>query len=333
MPGTVVKLDYTYSIEKGATWGTAIDTAPYGLPIDQLEIKQSSIQHEFPRAYGIRATQEDNYFSEDTLSIPTAKISNMPVTPVILKDLLGGILQKPTAWSPTTSIYTMFANTTYAGAPAFRSNEGYFYTITRNTPESAKDERIASAVPHTLKLSLDVKDNNSVLMADLDFIGNGYARNVTATTTPLVYGLATLYKFSGLGAVKFDSVSIKADFIGFEVEIKNNAKFVNDLPTGEIVLPKYEASGKIKMMGGSAEAELMKTYAQNSAQSTGRQFEIQWGDGTVSSAGELNLSFFCYLTNWSSSYDEGEVIEFDFVGCEGVTASTEYIAYAKFHSA
>ena len=325
---TLVKLDYTFEVERGSTWGTAIASLPQGLPVDNLDIKQDSVEHEFPRAYGIRGTSEDNYFIEDSLSIPTGKISACPVTPSLLLILMPGVFQKSGSWTASpANVYSEYP-VDWSLQPDFRSNEGYFYTLSRVSP-AGLNLRINSAVPHTAKFSLDVKDNNSVLMSDWDFIGKGYV-TTGATASAAHLPLTNLYKFSSLVSASFDSVSIKNHFIGFEAEIKNNAKFVNDLPSGAIVLPKYEVSGKIKMMGGSAQAELMKGYAQNSNQSTGRPFKVQWGANTPTALGDLQLNFFVYLTDWTSTYDEGEVIEFSFVGCFGDTGALEYPAYIKF---
>lgn len=329
MPAISVKSDFQFTAQRGTTFGTPQTDAPIGLPIGDMDIKMESTKHTFERARGIRVESENDFWVSDDLSIPEASFKSAPLTPDYMVLLLPGILQKTTDWTPAGNIYTMYTIGSISNVPSFTSgSQGYFYTLVRNNPLANRDVHIASAVPHTMKLMLDVKDNNSVLSADMDFVGRGFAYATSSGGSVTHLPLTTLYKFQDLKTFSYNSVSFLNDLVGFEIEIKNGAKFANDVPLNDVVLPKFEVSGKFKILA-SSNTEILKQYCHDNTAANAMPLKIYWGDGTVSSAGELNIDVFCYLTNYSATFDEGEVLEFEFVGKQGL--ASEYPIQFQFY--
>ena len=111
------------------------------------------------------------------------------------------------------------------------------------------------------------------------------------------------------------------DFVSMETTISYGAKFQNDVPTGEIIFPELKTSGKVVICGNSY-TEALKTLVHTSAIDNAIALLLQWGDGTVSSAGEWNIEQYIRLTNFSVDRKEGEVITFDYEGLGG--SSTEF---------
>ena len=309
-----VKQDYTFTYERQAAYGTAIDTAPVGIPTEDMTFKQEPNVHRFMRAMGTRGIKEENAWNDTFGVFPTASVS-MRMTPQLMSEMLPGILQDSTDYETDVGVWTMFTNN-HADLPLLSDDEGYFYTITRNSPEVLNDEYITDAVPSSLKLTVDPTANDGVLVGDFEFFGSAYTRGVTVAGVITNAPLTEQYQWGEIAAVSFDSNDILSDFISCEFNITNGAKHASDLPTGEVVFHKWEVTGQLKILAGST-TEAMKTLVLSSAVSTGKELVVSFGDGTVSSAGEMDITSFCLLTNWESDYEEGEVITFDFEGVFG----------------
>lgn len=320
--------DFTFTYEKGTVWGTATGSAPAGIPTENMEINIEPIAHEVMRAYGFRGTVEDNRWQESSLSIPTANFVG-PVVPQLMKDLLPCLLQSSASYSPAGSVYTMFTKN-YSALPNPANGEGTFVTLVRNSPIAGQDVVLNSAVVKSLKLTCDVKNDNAVLNGTWDFIGKGYSKSATQAGTITNIPLTNMYRFSNLGLAELDGSSLLSSLVSFEINITNNAKFVNDLPVGGVVFPKWEVTGNFKVIANSA-TQGFKDLVLASNPSTSKELNFSFGDAAVTSAGEMNITSQVYLTKYTSDYAEGEVITFDFAGVFDA-ASTKFPIEFSFYA-
>jgi len=315
-----VKLDYTFTYEREAAYDTPVDSAPVGIPTEDMTFKQEPNTHRFMRAMGTRGVDEENAWNDTFGVFPTASVS-VRMCPQIMQELMPGILQDSTNYETVGGKWTMFTNN-YADLPSPRTTgDGYFYTLTRNSPDTANDEYLTSAIPTSLKLSIDPSANDGVLIGDFEFIGKDYTREATHSGTITDAPLTEQYQWGEITAVKLTTPSAGEtnminDFVSCEFNITNGAKYVSDLPEGEVVFPKWEVTGQLKVIAGTTTEE-MKTLVLASLVNTGMPLVISFGDGTVSEPGEMNITSHIYLTNWESDFEEGEVITFDFEGVFG----------------
>lgn len=330
MAGYKVLSDYTFTIEKETSYGVPVASAPIGLPTESMEFNIESNKHRLNRAWGYRGQHEANSWNDTFGVVPSATV-NFIMTPQLMTLVLPGILQKSTSWTPAANVYTMYTNN-YADLPLIKgSNEGYFYTLVRNSPKALDDERITSAVPSTLKLSVGPTDNEGILMGEWEFLGSEYDRGLTVSGTVSHAALTDMYKWGELNAVTYSGYTLTSDFVSMELNVTNGLKKVSDLPDGEFVMPKWEVTGTLKVIA-NANTEAMKTLVLNTDVSQGAELKIAFGTSSTTPAanGDLILTSFCYLTGWSSDYAEGEVIDFTFEGVFGGGAN-EYPLQAKFY--
>ena len=306
--------DFTFTYEKASVWGTATGSAPRGIPTEDMPISIEPVTHEVMRSYGFRGKVTDNVWQESSLSVPVANFT-APVVPQMLKELLPTLLQSGSAWTTgSANIYSMFPKQ-YAGLPNPANGEGTFVTLVRNSPVSGNDVILNSAVAKSLKLTVDVKNENAILIGAWDFIGKGFAKNTTAPGTISNLAITNAYRFSAITACTFNSIYdlFSYGLTSIEWNITNGAKFVNDLPTGGVVFPKWEVTGNFKVAAG-ADSETLKDLVNTNAAGNAAPLVVSFGDGTVSTAGEMNITCNAYLTKYDVSYTEGEVITFSFIG-------------------
>lgn len=326
--------DFILSAEKETTFGTPVDSTSIALPTDDMQFDPQFSNHQIARARGVRGDHEGDAFNDSDLSIPTASFT-APVTSNQFVVLLPGVLQSASAWSPTTNVYDMF---TVAGSESLPTpkadNSGYFYTLFRNSSDATlDDERLTSAIPTSLKLSLDPNENDGLLTAQWDFIAKAYSRGITGSGTVTQESLAStlIYKYSGLTTISAwgQSPALK-DIAGFEINVTNNGKFLLNNPNSEVVFPMFDVSGTLKLVGGAA-AEAIKALCASSAVSTGADLSFTWGDGTVSSAGEMILTVFGLPLSYTMDYSDGEICSIAFKGMFG--GESEYPFEANFFAA
>lgn len=324
-----VKADYTFTYERETTYGTAVDSAPVGINTEDMTFSFEPNKQRFMRAMGIRGLHESNVSNNTFGVFPTASVS-VRMTPQLMEDLLPGILQKTNDWTNVDNVWTMYTNN-YSNLPSPKTtSSGYFYTLVRNSSDTGNDEYLTSALPTSLKLSIDPTNNNGILTGDFEFIAKDYTRSATQTGNITNAPSTNAYEWGNIGDVTFDGNSFADDFVSCEINITSGAKHISDLPDGEIVFPKWEVTGTLKVIENDY-TETMKDYVLSSAVSTGRPLVISFGDGTVSSAGEMNITCFVYLTNWSSEYEEGEIISYEFEGVFG--GAGEYPIKVEFYNA
>ena len=326
MPGYQVNQDFIYTYERGTTWGTKKESASTGLPTEEMKFNIEPNKHRINRANGVRGQHENASWNDTFAVVPTASTSII-LTPQIMKELMPGLLQKSVDWTATTNVYTMYTNN-YSTLPSPKaSNDGYFYTLTRNSPVAGKDEMIASAVISSAKFMVSPTDKEGVLTADLEFVGASYLRSLTSAAVITNASLDNMFKWGNLFSVKFGTSVLTSDFISAEINVSNGAKLAQDLPTGEIVFPKWEVSGSFKVIA-NALTEALKDKCLASNVNTSELLEIAFGATTPSAEGHLVLSSQSYLSGWNSDYAEGEVIEFQFEGVFGDVS--KYPFQAKF---
>ena len=251
-----------------------------------------------------------------------------------MTELLPGILQNAADWAPAGSVYTMYTNN-YADLPLPKGNdEGYFYSLVRNSPAVLDDERIVSAVPTSLNMTLGPIDNEGILMANWEFAGKEYERAVTVSGTIDHATLDDMYKWGELIDVSFGGVDLTSDFVSADLNITSGAKLVSDLPDGEFVFPKWECTCVLKVIA-NANTEGIKTKILSRDVSLAETLKIAFGTSATTPAaeGDLIMTMFSYATEWSSDYAEGEVIDFTFEGVFGDTVSDEYPFMAEFYHA
>ena len=205
--------------------------------------------------------------------------------------------------------------------------------MTRSSPTASTSSYVKDCVARSLSLSLHPTENAGVLTCTgMEMIGSAMVRGaatIASITDTAISGTNDLYKWSGLAATNgfaYDSVDLTTMFHSININLSYGTKFFHDLPSREVMFPKFEVSGDFTLGKGvnSSLIETMKGYVVSSAAATARPLQLTWGDGTISSAGEMNIKCFTKLTKWESSYEDGEQCKFSFVGEYGVAASSEY---------
>ena len=331
MDAIKVQQDYEFSIERETTFGTAVDTSPIGLPTENLVIEHEPDIHKIPRADGVRGEYEARRWQDTASTIPKASMG-LVMTPQLMALMLPGILQKDVDWAAVTNVWTMYP-VQYADLPAPRGDDtGYFFTLARRSPVANDSVRLAGAIPTDFKFTIHPTENDGVLFCDSNWIGASYSRKVNLSQNSTQASLVNLFKWGDIGLVKFtdygsNEYTLTNDFLSAEINISYGAKFANDIPTGEVVFPLLTVSGNFKV-GAGDNTEVMKDLVRASAINTTNLLQIQFGDGTVSTDGELNLDIYCYLSSHEDDYTEGENIVFGFEGVLGTTG--QYPFQAEF---
>lgn len=330
MPGYKVLSDYTFTLERGTAWGTKIETAPVGMPTEDMTFTFEGTPHRLNRAWNIRGQHESNTWQDTFNNVPSASTSII-MTPELMAMILPGLLQKDSDWTATVDVWDMFTNN-YVDLPSIKgADEGYFYTLVRNSPASGDDEIIDSAIISSMKLMIGHTDNDGVLKADIEMIGIGYSSAQTAAGTITHASLAEMFNWGAISAVSFGASDLTSDFISAEINISNGAKLAQDLPTGEVVLPRWEVTGTIKIIA-NALTEAMKVKCLNNDVDSAEPLTITFGNAAPAANGDMNIVSHCYLTGWSSDFGEGEVIDFQFEGVFGVSAGEYPIGFEFFYA-
>lgn len=336
-----VESDFVITIEKQATWNTAVDSAPIGLPSADLIITMEADKHIIPRDRGVRYAHEADSFHDTSATFPTSKLS-FPVTSNILKNVLGGLLQSNPAWSPTTNVYDMYPVASSAiplmGATAASSlsSEGYFYTLTKKSPTASLTERITNAVPRSMSLSLHPTDNYGVLWCDMEFVGTTYTAtaNPSGSVTQEALTSTLIYPWGGLDYVTYDGTSLFSDFVSFNLDMTWNAQLASGNPRGYMIFPKFEATATVTA-GQNAALATAKGYLRSQAVSTGRPLVLTWGDGSSdpNAAGEMIITCFGRVDSFDDNdRAEGEVMTMG-LACEQGAGGTEYPVRFQFYAA
>ena len=314
--------DFQFTIEQQAAWGTVIDTAPIGLPTKDLEVTLDPVNVVIDRADGVRGTSENASYNDSTNSIARARFK-CPATPLLLKTLVPGLLQKNVAYTDSSGVWT-FIPQAIADLPTPRddTDAGYFYTITRRSPTASNSTRIHNAIMTTMKLMLDHASDDGLLMIECEFIAPASTYSIVANPSGTVTqaSLASVYQYIG-GINGLDTISLNSqshalgDIMSFELNPTWNAKFQGDNPAGEVVFPRFECTGSIKIAGNSY-TEALKVLCRTAAVASQVDLQIDWGDGTVSSAGELQLKSHLKMMSYTDppELEDGEIITFNFNG-------------------
>lgn len=330
MATPIVGRDWQFCYERETSFGTNVDTAAVGLPTENMVLKQAGNKHVVDRARGLRGISEADRWQDTQATVPTATIDPFPVTPQILKELLPGILQNSSDWTPTTDVYTMHTKH-YSELPDIKgSDEGYFYTLLRKSPVTGDDIMLKGAVPTAFKFTIHPTDNNGVLTLAPEFIGKTYSTEQTASTTITQLALTNLYKWSDIFLFKFSTYDFTTRFHSMEFNVSSGAKFMQDLPERNIVFPRWLINGSFVVENDGTNVDLMRTMVRSKDINEGLAIQLQWGDGTVSSAGEANIEMFVYLEDDDTDYSEGELVTFNFEGVFG--GAGEYPFEIEFYA-
>jgi len=321
-PGLITTRDYIHTIEKQAAWDTAIDSTSTGLPIETMEIKQPPGNMTVPHSSGTRSLSEISTYNDISGVISTATMSVMPVTPELMTLIMPGILQHNGAtgsggWvASPANVFTMFPNEV-AALPLMRdSDEGSFYTLVRTHPtNSTTSDRIINALPTSMKLAIHPTDDNGVLVfKPIEWIGQGYTNSVNPGATVTQAPLSVLYKWSTIFAFSVDGNAMTNDFFSMEIDLSYGAKYQFDTINGDAVFPEFTCGGTF-VVAKNANTEALKDACHTDVVSNAIAILLQWGDGTVSASGELNLTLYAYLRDYDITYEDGEQITFTFEGC------------------
>ncbi|BDQ01946.1 MAG: hypothetical protein KatS3mg036_0500 [Ignavibacterium sp.] len=310
--------DYTFTAERETIYGQENDTAPVGLPTENLEFTLEPNKHRLNRAWGFRGFHSANSWNDTFNVVPTAQ-SKILITPQILHLLLPGLLQSKPDWTATADVWTMKANN-YAQLPGVKTaNEGYFFDLARRFQDGT-GELMKGAVVNSLKLSVSPTDDEGILSGEFQFIGSAIDRNFSATGTVTHAPLTNMYRWGNLSQVSYNNNPLLSDFISCELNITNGAKFAQDLTSSEIVFPKWEVTGTIKVVA-NAYTEAMKNDCLLKDVNMAVPIKIVFGNSNPSAEGDLAITVNAYLTGYKPDYTEGEVIEFTFEGVFGNSVS------------
>ena len=336
MATPVVKNDYTFTLERGTTWGSAIQDTPLGIPTEEMKVGQEATAHYIPIAKGVRGQQEATTWQNTSSTFPTATF-DCPASPAVLKNVLPALFQSDPDWTPATNVYTLFTYNCSGLPNVTGSNEGYFYTLNRrNDCDSTNSDQLASALMKSLKLSLARDANEGVLWMSTEWIGKGFNRGVTLSSGVTHMSVSGMYEFDNRTAVTYGSYDLTSAFISMEMNITDGAKFIRDIPTANVVFPMWEVEGTL-VVAQTSDTNTMKSEVLSRDVDSARTLTFGWTTGAVSADGEMQIDCNAYLTSFESDYEEGEVITFGFKGVMGtnggVSAAGEHAAKITFYAA
>lgn len=305
MAGIRQEGDFLCTIERQATWGTPISTAPIGLNTEDMQITMEGDRHMIPVDRGIRMNYEVDRFVDTVASIPVVKFS-APITVGMLKTVMPGLLQKSTDWTVAAgAIISMFPEAP-ANLPTPRAitggTGGYAYTIARRSPTASQGERISDCICRSLKLSLHPTNNGGLLWGEWEFIGTTYSHSVnllpTASPVPTQDPITALVRYSWGGITTlttYNTTAINTDFQSFEASLSFGAKFAGDTVRGEVLFPRFEGNLTLTC-GQNAATQAAEAASRSQAVDTGIAVVIAFGPSSTGSAiteaGEMQLLFF-----------------------------------------
>lgn len=327
MAGIRQQGDFQHTIEGQAAWDTPIDTAPIGLITNNLVINMEPDVHDTPHDRGLRFMDEADSFADTEASTGTAE-ADVTVTPTFITDILPGLLQKTSAWTDTAGVWDFYSISSVANVPLCRtSDQGYFYTITKRSPTASHSERLSNAVMRRCVLTIHPKNGNTPgsLSAKCEWIGTTYTNTANPSASITHDEVTTLYKWGGIVAVSYNGTSILDDFISAEFDFTFGAKFIGDVPTGEVAFPKFECKTTFTVSQNSTIGALKSTI-RNRAIDTAVPFVIDWSAaGTMADAGDLKITAFGYPTEFNDTdRAEGEVQTVTMMSYGGTLASNEH---------
>lgn len=330
MAGIRQEGDFRCTIERQATWGTPIDTAPIGLNTEDLQITMEGDRHIIPVDRGVRFNHESDRFIDTASSIPVAKFS-APITTSMLKNVLPGLLQNVTNWTFGSSSAVDLFPQSPANLPLPRAitgtSLGYAYTITRRSPTSGESERISDCICRSLKLSLHPTNNDGLLWGEWEFIGTTYSHAITpsGTITQDPLGATVRYGWGGLTTgTAYNATAMQTDFQSFEASLSFGAKFAGDTPRGEVLFPRFEGSVTITIGQNTTIGDAAEAASRSQAVDTGVPVVISWSTGAITAIGELDITFFGNVEKFDDTdRKEGETQVITLALEQGGTA-TEY---------
>ena len=322
---------FQFTFEKQSTWDTAIDSAPKLLLTEEDMPIDITPKHHAPAIKrGQNGPSEKDAWNDLVGVIPTATVTSY-ITPALLSGLLPAICQRTPTWSGVANVWDIYTNGDCAYTPNPKDDgTGYFYTLTRRYCTASNSVRIKNAIPTNMTFTIHETDNEGALYMTSDWIGQGYQSAQSPTGTVVDATISGAYSYANIGAVSFGAYDLTDVLQSAEISLSNGAKYVRDLPTGPVAFTGWEVTGSF-VVGATANTDAMKSLCQSDVAQNAKAFVISFGDGTVSSAGELNLTVFCYLTDFQEDFTDGESITFNFVGKFGDTASNEYPFRAQFY--
>lgn len=324
--------DFQFTAELQGTWSTAIDTAPLLLLTEDMPISIEPNNHNVAIARGIRGSHEKDNWNDLVGVIPTAQAS-FYVVPETMEQLLPAMCQRTTDWTASTNVWTMYTVDTCSAFPnPADDNTGYFYTLTRRACQSTQSVRIDNAVPTNFTFNISETDNEGVLYCESDWIGQHYTSAVQPTGTVTDQTLANAYSFANIGEFSYGAYDMTDNFVSCQISLTNGAKYVRDLPTGPIVFNGWEVSGNF-VVAADSNTETLKGLCQSMTPSDARTLTLEFGNGTVDTTGDLNITVFCYLDSFEEDFTEGHSVTFNFRGVFGNVASDEYPFRAVFYNA
>jgi hypothetical protein len=225
-----------------------------------------------------------------------------------------------------SNLVSMSANVDCADLPDFSADEGYFYTIqAESSCAQSYNERLVSAVGNSLKLSIGPDSNEGALFAELGVIAKESTINAAnATGTNVVPSMSTLFKWDSIDTFTVGGTNYLASFYEMEATITNAAKPVPNGGGSNIALPKFEGSGSFKIAGNDSNILTLVNSCGSSIPGTAKELILQWGDGTVSEAGELNIQMDIQLNNYSIDNSEEITYTFEFTMTQKTVGATPF---------
>ena len=329
MAARLVGADYTYLAAKEATFGTAITASGTQIPTEEMSFDHQIKSHIINRATGLRGNIVDDMWTDQVGSTPTAQSKY-----VLSRDMMGllpATLQKTPAWAAAANVMTFYTEV-YSGLPNFASNEGYFYTLMANSPQTLMDERIVSAISNSLTLSISPDDNEGVLTATQDFMGKSSATSLTiAPATITVPSMTQIYSWSDIQAVAFGAVDLLDEFYSMEVTINNNAVPIPTAPAKDFALTRWEVTGSLVLMGDTSDVRGLLSAMFDQAPGTASLLVIKFGTTGAAPAGsdDLIITIYAQLNGYSWDRSANEKVTVNFTGAFSATGSSKpfQIAY------
>lgn len=257
------------------------------------------------RQTGARHRTVADVFNDDKGAIPGVTLS-MPATYETLDLFLALGLQRVSedATTPFVKTYQYPVNSAAGFSsgryPEFENNEGYFCGLVFSSKSSiigAYEEVMMGCVPTEVRLTCQSDQHDGQLWIEADMIGRYLETSLsyTGTITDATAEVATRFHINDLAVRTFASTSAMPIY-GFGFTISTGAKMVPFGGTGgggstDCVMA-INTSGFVDFLAnddGAGAFDVLRTAARASVSSLTNL--LAWGDGTVSTSGELNFAW------------------------------------------
>lgn len=248
--------------------------------------------------------------------------------------LLASVLQDHTQTGAGPYVHTIEASSTYAlSRPDFDATDGdsdgipLLFDIGLYGPSTAEDKLITSAVLQSLTMNFDMADGRCLLSGTFysglaSSVGFKVGQTLSANSgepTLMHTSPSQIESYFDTKTLDIGGSATNAIITGVSFTFENNVARVGRDENGDAEnyafgIPSVNITGEISLMYDDNFNDGASNVLQDFLDGTPATLILQQGDGTVSSAGEMNITAEIYSTavNYDLNADTGAIITIPF---------------------